>query len=469
MLNEMTAFFESVLLYPLFGYVPFIILWLGSIGIFLTFKLKFLNITMFPQAVKLIMRGKTSDAQKDTISPFAALMASISATVGLGSLAGTAVAIKVAGPGTIFWMMVFGILGMCVKASEVHIGHKYRQVGVDGKITGGGFYYLAQGLKNVGLPKLGIILSLFFGIFGYFAIWGMAGFQMNQLVSLITGETVRVLDNISLGIWDGHTKLGLVSAICISIFVLYILIGGVKRIGNFASAIVPAMFLIYVAGAILVLIVNSANLVPAIKNIFASAFDFSSGLAGFIVVVVIGARRGLYACEAGQGTSPIAGSNSSMVKSQEQGIVTLLDPVLVSTIMFINGLCIVSSGVFETTDFSGILLTKAAFGSVAPWLSFIITLCAVMFAFTTVMTDAYYYEKFASFLLPKLNRKIIQLSYGVMIFVFGIASATDILAFTDIFVLLMTIPNILGLYILSGEISRDFEEYKQSIKKTLEK
>jgi AGCS family alanine or glycine:cation symporter len=468
MLGQITAFFESILLYPLFGYVPFIILWLGSIGIFLTFRLKFLNITMFPQAIKLILKGKTSE-QKDTISPFAALMASVSATVGLGSLAGTAVAISIAGPGAIFWMMVFGILGMCVKASEVHIGHKYRQIGDDGKISGGGFYYLSRGLKDMGLPKLGAILALLFGVFGYFAIWGMAGFQMNQIVSLSTGETVRVLNNISDGVWDTHTKIGLSVALIISAFVIYVLVGGIKRVANFASAIVPSMFVLYLLGAICVLIVNAKGVIPAIAEIFSKAFDFSSGLAGFIVVVVIGARRGLYACEAGQGTAPIAGSNSSMIKPQEQGIVTLLDPVMVSSIMFINGLCIVSSGAHLVDGLSGILITKQAFASVTPWFGYIATLCAIMFAFTTVMTDAYYYEKFASYLLPRIGRKIIQISYGVMIFMFGIASANDILAFTDVFVLLMTVPNILGLYLLSGQIAADFEDYKQSLKKTLEK
>ena len=469
MLKELTAFFESFLLYPLFGYVPFIILWLGAIGIFLTFRLKFMNITLFPQAIRLIMRGKTSDAQKDTISPFSALMASVSATVGLGSLAGTAVAISIAGPGAIFWMVVFGILGMCVKASEVHIGHKYRQIDADGRITGGGFYYLSRGLKDIGLPKLGAVLAVSFGVMGYFALWGMAGFQMNQMVSLSTGETVKILDNISAGIWDTHTKIGLSVALAVSLFVIYVLIGGIKRVGNFASAIVPSMFVLYIVGAIIVLIVNAKGVLPAINEIFTRAFDFSSGLAGFIMVVVIGARRGLYACEAGQGTSPIAGSNSSIVKSQEQGIVTLLDPVMVSSIMFLNGLCIVASGAHNITGLSGILITKAAFASVTPWFGYIATLCAIMFAFTTVMTDAYYYEKFASYLMPKLNRKVIQVSYGILIFMFGIASATDILAFTDVFVLLMTVPNILGLYLLSGVIARDFDEYKESMKKRLEK
>jgi AGCS family alanine or glycine:cation symporter len=463
MLDKITNFFESILLYPLFGYVPFIILWLGAIGIFLTFRLKFLNIVMFPQAIRLVMRGKTTE-QKDTISPFSALMASVSATVGLGSLAGTAVAISIAGPGTIFWMMVFGILGMCVKAAEVHIGHKYRQVGEDGKISGGGFYYLSLGLKDIGLPKLGAFLAIVFGVFGYFAIWGMAGFQMNQIVALSTGETVKVLTNISNGNWDTHAKIGFAVALLISLLVTYVLVGGIKRVANFAAAIVPSMFVLYLISATLILIVNSANIIPAVKEIFSKAFDFSSGLAGFIIVVVIGARRGLYACEAGQGTSPIAGSNSSMTKSQEQGIVTLLDPVMVSMIMFINGLCIVATKAHLVEGLTGILITKQAFASVTPWFGYIATLCAIMFAFTTVMTDAYYYEKFASYLLPRLNKKIIQISYGIMIFMFGIANASDILAFTDVFVLLMTVPNILGLYLLSNQIARDFDEYKASLK-----
>lgn len=464
MLAQITNFFESILLYPLFGYVPFIILWLGAIGIFLSFRLKFMNITLLPQAIKLVLKGKTDKSGTDTISPFSALMASISATVGLGSLAGTAIAVSIAGPGAIFWMVVFGILGMCVKASEVHIGHKYRKTDENGKITGGGFHYLAEGLKEIGLPKLGAALALAFGIFGYFAVWGMAGFQMNQIIALSTGETVRVLNSMLEGTWDRHVFIGLGTALFVSGFVIYVLLGGIKRVGSFAARIVPSMFAIYLLGAICVLVANSSTILSALKEILAGAFDFTSGFAGFITVVVIGARRGLYACEAGQGTAPLTASNSSMVKSQEQGLVALLDPLMVSSIMFINGLCIVASGAHNLSGISGILITKAAFSSVAPWFGYVATLCAMMFAFTTVMTDSYYYEKFSSYVVPKLNRKVIQISYGIMIFTFGIASANDILAFTDMFGLLMTIPNILGLYILSGQIAKDFNDYKKEIK-----
>jgi AGCS family alanine or glycine:cation symporter len=468
MFNEITIFVENILLYPLFGYIPFIILWLGAIGIFLTLRFKFINITMFRQAIRLVLKGKTSD-KKDTISPFSALMASVSATVGLGSLAGTAVAISIAGPGTIFWMILFGMLGMAVKAAEVHIGHKYRKTGKDGKISGGGFYYLADGLRDIGMPKLGTFLAWSFGIFGFFALFGMAGFQMNQIVSIAINQNVDIITNISTGTFDSKTILGIVVDLVVVLLILYILIGGIKRVGNFASAIVPSMFIIYLISAIIVLFVNADKIIPSIVSIFTSAFDFSSGLAGFLLVAVIGTRRGLYACEAGQGTAPIASSNSSMKKSQEQAIVTLLDPFLVSLIMLLNGLVIISSGVLEGSNVSGILLTKLAFSSVTPIFGFIVVVCALMFAFTTVMTDAYYYEKFTSFLFPKLHINFVYISYGLAIFLFGIVNATSVLAFADVFVLLMTIPNILGLYLLSNSIAREFEEYKESVKKTLEK
>jgi AGCS family alanine or glycine:cation symporter len=468
MLAQITALVDGLLVYPIFGYVPFIIAWLGAIGIFLTIRLKFINITLLPSAVKLIMKGKRSD-EKDTVSPFGALMSTVASTVGMGSLAGTAFALTVAGPGAIFWMVFFSVLGMTVKASEVYLGHKYRRVGADGKISGGGFYYLAQGLKELGLPKLGIVCAFLFALFGYLAVWGMAGFQMNQIVSLATGQTADVLNQMMEGNFSFKVVLGFSISLAIACFIVYVLVGGIKRVANFATAIVPTMFTIYLIGAIVVLIVNSSAVIPAIKLIFAEAFNFSAGLTGFLVVIVTGARRGLYASEAGQGTSPVIASNSNMQRPEEQAIVTLLDPLIVGGIMFLNGLCIVATQTYLLTGLSGILITQAAFATVAPWFGYVATICAIMFAFTTVMTDAYYYEKFGCYIMPKINKTLLQVSYGVIIFVFGISKAADIISFMDLFVLLMAIPNILGLYLLSNKIANDFEIYKESIKKRLEK
>lgn len=463
MLAQITSFVDGILVYPLFGYLPFIILWLGAIGVFLTFRLKFFNLAMIPRAFQLILKGGRGN-EKDTVSPFGALMSTVASTVGLGSLAGTAVAITVAGPGSIFWMVIFAVIGTAAKSSEVYLGHKYRRVSREGKISGGGFYYLADGLKDIGLIKTGKICAFLFALFGYLAIGGMAGFQMNQLVSLITGHTNDILNQLQKGNFDFQVLIGLFAALMIALFIIYVLIGGIKRVSNFASAIVPSMFTMYFLGAMCILIVNFNLLWGAINVIISSAFDFSAGLAGFLAVIVTGARRGLYASEAGQGTAPIIGSNSDMKKPEEQAIVTLLDPLIVAFIMFLNGLCIVSTGVYNRADLSGILITKAAFETVAPWFGYIATLCAIMFAFTTVLTDAYYYEKFGAFLFPKINIKFLQISYGVIIFFFGIASATDILAFTDIFVLLMTIPNITGLYLLSNKIANDFSAYRHSFR-----
>lgn len=463
MLAKITAFVDGLLVYPIFGYIPFIILWLGSVGLFLTIRLKLFSIRMIPKAFKLIIKGSRTD-QKDTVSPFGALMSTVASTVGLGSLAGTAVAITVAGPGSIFWMVFFSILGMAVKSSEVYLGHKYRRTGEDGKISGGGFYYLADGLKEIGFANLGKICAFLFALFGYLAVWGMAGFQMNQVVSLATGQTADILNQMSAGNFEFKVVFGFFVALIVSGFIIYVLVGGIKRVADFSSAIVPSMFTIYFLGAICVLFVNSSALLDAIKLIFTSAFDFSAGLAGFLVIIVTGARRGLYASEAGQGTSPVIGSNSNMQKPEEQAIVTLLDPLIVACIMFINGLCIVATGAYKLEGISGILITKAAFATVAPWFGLIATVCAIMFAFTTVMTDAYYYEKFGGFIFPKINVKFLQVSYGVIIFFFGIANATDILSFADIFVLLMAIPNILGLYLLSNKIASDFFAYEKELK-----
>lgn len=464
MIQQAAQFLESLLFIKVFGF-PFIVLWLAGIGIFMTVKLRFINITLLGHAFALIT-GKfktekelSGGSKNEIVSPIGAFMSSLAATIGLGNIAGTAIAITLGGPGAILWMVIFGFFGMTVKCAEVFLGHKYRIIGKDGQISGGGFYYLDIGLKECGFPKLGKILAYSFAIFAIIGTAGVGGFQANQIVAMAMGgvDLARGLDHNNL--------VGIIISACLATLILYILLGGIKRLAKFAETLVPFKITLYIGCVLIVLAFQYHNIIPAIKTICHDAFDFSSGFAGFVGVLVVGARRAVFACEAGQGTAPIVNANSSLKKSEQQGIINLLDPAICTWfVCFLTGLCIVSTGVYQTSSADGILLTRQAFNTVSPWLGYILTACAFVYAFTTAMTDSYYCEKSVMYIFKNVKRWMIISLYALFIFIAGIVNLHTIVAFADLFVLLMTIPNVIGMYFMSGKIAASFKKYTKDLK-----
>ncbi|MCH2548247.1 MAG: alanine:cation symporter family protein, partial [Alphaproteobacteria bacterium] len=283
---------DAVLFYDILGF-PFLVLWLVSAGLYFTLRLGFVNVRMFCHGIQ-VARGKyTRPDSVGEVKPFAALSAAVAGTVGLGNIAGVAVAISLGGPGAVVWMMVAGLLGMSTIFAEVTLGQKYRKVDENGRVSGGAFYYLSQGLADRGLAGIGKMLAVLFAIL---CIGGALGggnmLQSNQL-------TATLISSFSLEGWT--LPISAFSAVAVGI----VLIGGVKRIGQVAEAIVPTMALVYLVSG-LIIIISNAPLIPyAIGHMFEMAVTPGAAFGGIIGVMVHGLRRAAFSNEAGVGSTPI--------------------------------------------------------------------------------------------------------------------------------------------------------------------
>jgi AGCS family alanine or glycine:cation symporter len=449
-LCSLTGFLESILFFSIFG-VPFVVLWLGCVSIYLTVRLKFINIFGLKHAFD-ILRGKFSGKScNEQISPFQALMSSMAATLGTGSIVGVAVAVSKGGAGAVLWMMIFGFFGMTVKCVEVFLGHKYRDIQKDGVVSGGAFIYLKKGFEEMGFVNLGMFLSVAFAVCGLFGVLGIAGFQSNQVVTVITGGV------------HGITLKKVFVSLSLTLFCAYILVGGVKRISSFADKIVPFMVMLYVGTVMYIICSNLDQLKVVIKLIIHDAFDFSSGITAFLAMVAIGARRALFACEAGQGTSPIINATSNVEYSQRQGIINLFDPLITTWVVCLStALVLIISGLYTDSSVDGAILVKNAFAMYNPLFSYIVVISILFFALTTLITDSYYFTKISQHL--KIPQKVFFGVFFGFIFIAGIVHLDTIVAFADIFVLLMTIINTFGLYFLSNKVTKSFREYFVTMK-----
>jgi alanine or glycine:cation symporter, AGCS family len=455
-MRSLTQSIEYILFFDIAG-VPLLVLWLGCVSIYITARLRFVNIFGLKHAFD-ILRGKFSgNESKEQITPFQALMSSMAATIGTGSIVGVAVAVSRGGAGAVFWMMIFGFFGMSVKCAEVFLGHKYRIIHEDGTVTGGAFVYLKAGLKKMGFVRLGVILSFLFAICGFFGVLGIAGFQANQVVTIVSGGEA------------GFTAKKIGISLCATLICAYILLGGVKRISSFADKIVPFMIVLYVGTVAYIVFSNFDRLGSVITLIMRDAFDVSSGMTAFLAMVAIGARRALFACEAGQGTSPIINASSNVKHSQMQGMINLFDPLITTWVVcFSTALVLILSGVYESQAYEGAIMVQKAFGMYNPAFGYVVIVSIIFFAITTLITDSYYFTRIAEHL--KISARAIYAIFFTFIFIAGIVHLDTIVAFADIFVLFMTIINTVGLCFLINESSREFKKYFLQVKnRTLNK
>ena len=351
--------------------------------------------------------------------------------------------------------MVFGFFGMTVKCVEVYFGHKYRIVNKDGTISGGPFIYLKEGLKDVGFPRLGKVLAFLFLIFGFLGVLGIAGFQSNQIVvTFVNGD----YNTISL-------KKIIISLVT-TIFTAYILLGGVKRISSFADKIVPFMIILYVGAVLIILGMNVGSLKTIFTVIMQGAFDFSSGMVAFFAMVAIGARRAIFACEAGQGTSPIINATSNAKFSQRQGIINLFDPFITTWVVCLaTALIVIASGLYQDPSQEGVALVKNAFGMYHPIFGYVVLVSIMFFALTTLVTDSYYFRRIAKQL--NISKPVSLGIFFTFVFMCGIVNLGFVVAFADVFVLLMAIVNTFGLYFLSNMAAREFKDYMKNNKNTI--
>ena len=457
-LEAVTGWMSSILFFPVMGF-PLLVVWLVAGGIFFTLRLGFVNVRFFAHGI-MVARGKYSkDSDPGEVTHFQALTAAVSATVGLGNIAGVAIAVSLGGPGAVIWMMIAGFFGMSAKFAEVTLGQAYRKIDAQGKVSGGAFYYLQEGLAEHNFPRLGKVLAVAFAIF---CIGGSLGggnlFQSNQTV-IILKDTYPLISDLDM-------ILALVLAISVGI----VLIGGIKRIAHVAEAIVPLMAFIYVTAAIVVLVTNADKIPDGLSFMFRSAFSndaFAGGIAG---ALINGFKRAAFSNEAGLGSAPIAHAAAKTKEPVREGCVALLEPFIdTMVICLMTGLVITVTGVYASGDASaeGVTLTSQAFATVIDWFPMILSIAVALFAFSTMITWSYYGERAWGYLFGKKSIRLYHVIFCAVVFIGGVLQKDDInlvVDLSDLLLLSMAIPNMIGLYFLSNKVAKMLSEYNKKLK-----
>tara|TARA_R110002073_G_scaffold40547_5_gene115021 strand:+ start:128287 stop:129963 length:1677 start_codon:yes stop_codon:yes gene_type:complete len=487
--------------------VPFVVILLVIGATFFTIYFKVPGITRFGTAIQTV-RGSYVDIEKhgvdklynndealaeediqDTIrdesahgevSHFQALATAVSGTVGLGNIAGVAVAIALGGPGATFWMIVCGLIGMSTKFVECTLGVKYRDVGEDGTIYGGPMYYLSKGLKERGFTGIGKVLAVIFAILCVGASFGGGNaFQSNQATVQLTSL---------MGLEGGSS--GFIIGIVLAILVGIVIIGGIKRIAKITEKIVPFMAGIYVVASLIIILAHASYIDDAFKLIFAGAFTPLAGLGGIVGVIIVGFQRAAFSNEAGAGSAAIAHSAVRTKYPASEGVVALLEPFIDTVVICtMTALVIIffnidgadmqsvfqygaagdsSSSVLLNSDGSsigGVDLTSMAFDAVIPGFSYVLTIAIVLFAFSTMISWSYYGLQSWKYLFGRGKTADMVYKFLFLVFiVIGAAATLDaVIKFSDAMILALVFPNMIGLFFLFPKVREEMKRYMGAI------
>ncbi|WP_103503997.1 MULTISPECIES: sodium:alanine symporter family protein [unclassified Streptomyces] len=451
-----------------------IVLWLAVAGAIFTVYFGFVQVRHVRTSLRLV-RGKYE--QKDApgeVSHFQALTSALSGTVGLGNIAGVAIAISIGGPGAVFWMIVCGLLGMATKFAECTLGVKYREIHEDGTVSGGPMQYLRKGLAEIGRPKLGMVLAALTPVMILvFAFFGGNVFQSNQSASILGAELGGFFDSNA-----GALAYGLFFAVV----VFFVLMGGIKYIGRLTSVVVPAMGVMYVAACAVIILMNITSVPSAFSTIFTEAFNPSGVAGGILGALIVGFQRAAFSNEAGIGSAPIAHSAVKTKRPATEGLVALLEPffdtVIVCTmtaltIIVVNGPMyqeareMVAEGGSVSGTGTGILLTRDAFETALPWFTGFLVAAVILFAFSTLITWSYYGQKSWQYLFGKsqISDLIYKLIFCSMIVIGAVMALDQVVGMTDAFLFLAALFNIIGLYFLMPVIKRELNKVLEYVRR----
>ncbi len=468
-MGPVTAWIESVIFFtvPVGQFsVPFVLIWLLLGALFFTVYNGFINVTGFKHALDVV-RGKYDDPDsKGDISHFQALTTALSGTVGVGNIAGVAIAISLGGPGATFWMIIAGLFGMSSKFVECTLGLKYRKTAADGTVSGGPMYYLSEGLANKGFGGLGKVLGVMFAIA---CIGGSLGggnmVQINQAtqqLASVTGGTESIF-------YNNGWIFGLIMAILVGLVIL----GGIKSIGKVTEKIVPFMVGIYIAGALIVLGYHIADIPSAFGQIFEGAFSKNAAFGGTVGVLIQGFRRAAFSNEAGIGSASIAHSAAKTDEPISEGIVALLEPFIDTVVICtMTALVIIITGnapealVAGVTNDAAIDLTSRSFASVIPWSPIVLSVAVILFALSTMISWSYYGLKAWTYLFgdSKKSENTYKILFCLFVIIGSAISAQSVFGFGDAMIFAMCFPNVLGLYFLAPEIKKDLKNYMARVK-----
>ncbi|MEU0082528.1 alanine/glycine:cation symporter family protein [Streptomyces sp. NPDC006274] len=473
--DPVSTFLMDVVFYtvPVFGTeFPLIVGWLVVAGAFFSAYFGLAQLRHIKTAFKLVRGKYDQKGAPGEVNHFQALTSAVSGTVGLGNIAGVAIAISIGGPGATFWMILCGLLGMATKFVECTLGVKYREIDENGKVSGGPMLYLRKGLAELGKPALGKVLATLSAIMIlFFTFFGGNLFQINQSLAQVvevTGEEESFFASSGGALFYG---------LLIAAVVALVLIGGMRSIGQVTSRLVPAMAIMYVIACLLVISFNVTEVPAAIGTIFTSAFDPSGVAGGLIGALIVGFQRAAFSNEAGIGSAPIAHSAVKTKRPATEGLVAMLEPFIDTVVICtMTALTIVIAGgpkylkarelvagggsagdVDPDAANVGIAITSDAFQTALPWFPYLLTVAVVLFAFSTVITWGYYGQKCWTHLFgkSKASETSYKIVFSVMVVAGALLSLGTLVDMSDAFLFMAALFNIIGLYFLAPVVKKE--------------
>ena len=448
--GHLVEFIAAILFKQIYGFPVIVIVLLFGALVF-TLYFNFINIRGFKHAIDII-KGKYDNPDDDgQISHFQALTSALSATIGLGNIAGVAVAVSLGGPGAVFWMILIAFFSMSAKFVSCTLGQLYRKVNPDGTIDGGPMYYLDIALNKKGMGILGRILGVMYAIFIIGGAFGGGNmFQANQSYALVGSLT-------------GINSL--IYGIILAVLVGIVIIGGIERIGKTTEKIVPTMVLLYVAASLFIILTNIDKLGGVISSIFNEAFVPESIYGGFIGVLVTGIKRAVFSNEGGVGSASIAHSAAKTDEPIREGIVAMVGPFIDTIVV-----CFMTASVILITKdanplyqvgggINGAELTSAAFGTAISWFPYILSIVVFLFSYSTMISWYYYGNKGWKYLFGEKTIPIYQGLYLSCTILGAIASLGNVIDFSDMMILSCAFPNIIGAMFLLPEIKLALNVY----------
>ena len=435
--------------------VPYIVLWLMFASLYFTIYFNFLNIRFFKRAIE-VARGKfDKPTDLGEVTHFQSFTAAMSGTIGLGNIAGVAVAISIGGPGAMIWMIITAFFGMTLKFGEVSLGHKYRIIHRDGTVSGGAIRYLSRGMEERGYRILGKLLALIFAVCCVGGSFGGGNmFQANQAFQQVVEATGGQNSFFFEKGWLGGIIFALVAG--------SIIIGGIKSIGKVTEKLVPLMAIIYVTACLFIIISNFKVLPETISVIFSSAFNVDATIGGFLGSLIAGVKRAVFSNESGIGSAPIAYAAAKSNNYLNTGFMSLLSPVIDTIfVCSMTALVIIITGVGNNSEtIQGVELTSRAFETVFPWFPIILAVAITLFALSTLITWSYYGLRCWTYLFGMTGFS--RYSYKIIFLTFTIIGTSmnleSVINFSDSMIFAMSIPNIIGLYFLSYQVKEDLKK-----------
>tara|TARA_Y100000588_G_scaffold386759_1_gene483004 strand:+ start:7931 stop:9457 length:1527 start_codon:yes stop_codon:yes gene_type:complete len=431
--------------------LPLIVIVLLFGALFFTFYFKFINVRGFIHAIDIIKGKYDNPKDPGQISHFQALTSALSATIGLGNIAGVAVAVSLGGPGAVFWMVFIAFFSMSAKFVSCTLGQIYRKVNDDGSISGGPMYYLSVGLKDRGFESLGKVLG---GMYAVFIIGGAFGggnmFQANQSYKLF-GELIGMPAHI----------YGIILAILVGV----VIVGGIKRIGQTTEKIVPLMVVLYVSASLFIILTNISKLPGVISAIFSQAIAPQALYGGFVGVLVTGIKRAVFSNEGGVGSASIAHSAAKTDEPVREGIVAMIGPFIDTIVV-----CFMTASVILITadinplyqpgsGINGAELTSAAFGSVISWFPYVLSIVVFLFSYSTIISWYYYGDKGWKYLFGDSSVSIYKSIYLGCIVLGSVATLGNVIDFSDMMILSCGFPNIIGAMFLLPIVQTQLSDY----------